>query len=353
MTVLRMFISGLVALLLVGCESTASSTGRGNVTVREPARPGETGGGLNDLLARNRGLHVNRLERQDQVAQGAEQLPDGWKPKIEGWWATWCRRPHEFDSTLVDSPDPVKLQAARVARRTAWVRARTEWVALGPGAVNILVENLLAWYVRAYDANLGKEVDRAKLELGLFKDETIPYLVSGLSRSLGDSVVRTRLGELLATFGDASVPVIEREWPAASDDGRLALVKAMKQMRSEATVSLLQRIAGDNGALWKIRIEAIGALGKLEARTAGPVLRRCLRDGDPSVRKFAALHMHAVTDGAVADQEALVGAMEAALREGNRPVAQACRNALCVITKKRLPVDPARWRSVIGRGGKD
>ena len=120
MTVLRMFISGLVALLLVGCESTSSSTGRGNVTVREPARPGETGGGLNDLLARNRGLHVNRLERQDQVAQGAEQLPDGWKPKIEGWWATWCRRPHEFDSTLVDSPDPVKLQAARVARRTAW-----------------------------------------------------------------------------------------------------------------------------------------------------------------------------------------------------------------------------------------
>ena len=35
------------------------------------------------------------------------------------------------------------------------MRARTDWVALGPGAVNILVENLLAWYVRAYDVRNG------------------------------------------------------------------------------------------------------------------------------------------------------------------------------------------------------
>ncbi|NRA96199.1 MAG: HEAT repeat domain-containing protein [Planctomycetes bacterium] len=304
-------------------------------------------------MARNRGLHVNRLARRGRIEQGEEELPVGWKPRIERWWATWCRRPKDVDPTLVSFPDPVRLRAARVVLRREWVQSRTEWVALGPGAVNILVENLLSWYVRAYDANSGSEVDRAKLEIGLFKDEAIPYLVSGLGRSLGDSVVRTRLGELLATFGETPVPAIEEEWGRASDDGRLALVKAMKQMRSQGTVPLLKQVAGDEDAPWKTRIEAIGALGKMEVRTCGVVFRQCLRDDDVSVRKFAALHMHQVTDGGLADKEALVGAMDDALREGNRPVAQACRNALCAITEKRLPVDPARWRAVIRRDGKD
>lgn len=349
MATLRPLVPCLLALLLVGCESTSSSTGGARGTVRESSTPRESGGGIWNQLAANRGKHQARLERTSKIERGAEELPAGWRPKIEQWWATWCRRPRDIDPSLASFPDPDKLHAARVELRKDWVRARTEWVALGPGAVNILVENLLSWYVRAYDANAGAEVERAKLEIGLFKTEAIPYLVQGLAGSLGDSVVRTRLGELLATFGDEPATAIEKSWAGAPEPGRLALVKAMKQMRAPATVPMLQRIAGDGDAPWKIRIEAIGALGKMEARSSGPVFRRCLKDDDVSVRKFAALHMHEVTDGGLPDKEALVSAMEVALREGNRPVAQACRNSLFAITKRRLPLDPVRWRAAIRR----
>ncbi len=345
---LRPLIPCLLVAAAAACEATPRETTEG--PVGEPGARAEGGGGLNEMLSRNRGAHVRGQRLEERRQQGAADLPRGWKEKIEAWWNVWRESPQDLDPTLATSADEERLLAARVELRRRWVAARSEWVSLGPGAVSILVENLLNWYVRAYDANAGAEVERAKLELGLFRQEAIAYVVEGLARNMGDSIVRTRLGELIASFGDEPVPVIEAAFAGASEDGRVTLVKALKQIRSTEAAPFLQRIAADDGAPWRIRIEAIGALGKMAARTAGPVLRSCLTASDHSVRKFAALHMHAVTDGGMADKEALVDAMSAALDDGDQVIADACRRSLSAMTGRRLALDPVRWRAVIRRG---
>lgn len=344
----------LVTLVVLGsCESTGSSNGGRTAGAREPAARGNTGTGKGfwDQLEENRGAHVADAERRAQLARGARELPPGWKQKIQDWWRIWTLRPKDVDPSLARWPDPDKLHKARVDLRKSWVSARSEWVDLGPGAVNILVENLLSWYVRAYDANAGYEVDRAKTELGLFKKETVPYVVECLSGVRGDDVVRTRLGELLASFGDVGVPAIEDAWGSADDAGRKALVKALKQMRAPSSAPLLQRVAGDRDVAWQTRIEAIDALGKMAAKSAAPTFRRCLSDDDRSVRKFAARHMHAVSSGSQTDKLALVTAMEEALRRKEIDVAQACNFSLAKLTGRRIRLDPVRWRAAITSGG--
>ncbi len=348
MGTLRTLIPLLFALAVAGCESTSQEdNGR---AVSEPAGQ-DRSGGLNEMLARNRGVHARSGDIRRRRAQGAENLPAGWREKIESWWGVWRQAPQDLDPALAESPDQERLLAARVELRRRWVAARTEWVALGPSAVNILVENLLSWYIRAYDANAGAEVERAKLELGLFPQQVTGYVLEGLGGNLGDSIVRARLGELLAGFGDQPVAAIEAAIPAASKEGQVTLVKTLKQLRSAQASPLLKRIARDDGLSWRMRIEAIGGLGKLEDRTAGPVLRACLRADDPSVRKFAALHMHAVTDGGMADKEALVDAMAAAQEAGDTALANACRSSLVVMTGRRIRLDPGRWRAAIRAGG--
>ncbi|MAG57547.1 MAG: hypothetical protein CMJ83_14740 [Planctomycetes bacterium] len=340
-----------VLVLLCACESTSPRRG-GSDPVREPTggQRRESGGGFWNQLDQNRGRHRAGADKREKNEVAAGALPAGWKKRIDEYWAVWRRQPHEIDPTLHPRnrwPDPERLKVVRTLLRRDWVLARTRWVALGEGASNILVENLLIWYIRAFDANAGYEVQRTKEELGLFKDETIPYIVRGLTQELGDAVVRGRLGALLATFGDESVPAIEAAWSETTDAGRRELARALKQMRSPASVPLLMRIAGDTDLDYQVRIEAIEALGRMEDKRAGKTFRRCLRDADVSVRKFSALYMRNVSDGSRADLIALVGTMERSINDGDFAIANACRNSLAALTRKRLPLDPGAWRQLI------
>jgi hypothetical protein len=342
----------IVILCLVPVAFPACASSNGTASSGDPRRTSsESGGGIWNQLDENRGRREQARAARELRERGASELPPGWRPRIEAWWATWCRQPTEVDESLdprYGTPSPDRLNAARVTLRKDWVEARGEWVALGPKAVDILVDNLLAYYIRAFDAASGFDVQRTKEELGLFSEQAVPLIVEGLATASGDSVVRQRMAQLLSAFGDRAVAPVEEAWRRADEKGQLELVRALKLMRNEKAAPLLMRIAADRDLKFEIRIEAIDGLARLGAKGAAPTFRGCLEDRDPSVRKFAAMHFHAVSDGSRQDRNALVTAMERALDRGDLSVANACRNSLIVITGQRLPLDAAAWRRSMG-----
>lgn len=360
---------GALSLLLTlfFCSCAASGSGGGSASQGSPGggsggaagTSGGTGsGGLFEQIDRDLDRRqsaqwqAEMRAREEARREALAALPAGWKQKIDGWWAAWMRTPGDVDPLLkgrrLRDVDPQRLQRARKRIEQDWIAARGEWEALGPAAVNILAERLMSWYFRAYDRAVGFEVARARDELLRYREVVGEYLVVGLASGSGDSVLRQRMAELLALLGPENLPQIASalsvqvgEDEVRAIEGRWALVKALGEMRTDATLPLLERITADKTEPYKVRLKAIESLGELGQRRSLPALLRAVGDDDPSVTKFAAGVLWGFGDDSVPVLQALIGALE---RWGGRDpgVANAVHQAL----RRLARVDRGRGANV-------
>jgi hypothetical protein len=313
-----------VALLITASCASDSSAPATSAADRGTREQPVGGGSLFDQIEAKRQAQRERGAKPAvDLNAGAGDVPAAWRAKIDSSWKLF----------LKDDP--------------GWPAARQEWIALGPAAVNILVENLIRVYILAHDAGDGPVWHRAREELAEHKDVAIPYLVEGLAgKNKADSVVRNLCSELLAYLGEPAVPYIERAWSDSDADGRAALARALKKMQSRSSIPLLIRIAGGPDP-FNVRIEAIDTLGRLGAKEAVPVMRDCLKDADPSVRKFAATWISELGEATRPVFESLIAALEAAVRNGEPEIARACVGSLKRLSGRNLGNDPRAWRDAL------
>jgi hypothetical protein len=286
--------------------------------------PGGGGNSISDLLEaeRQRRRSAPRAPRPDA---GAAELPRGWKEDFDRAWGLFLRG------------DP------------AWPAARAAWTSRGAEARIILVENLIRAHVLARDQGDGSLFYRARDELAPEQDLAAPYLVEGLARGGGDTVVRNLLGELLASFGEVVLPAVEAGYAGASDwRGRQALLRALKVLRSSRSVPFLVRVA-ESDSDYRVRLEAIEGLGRIGDPRGRPALVRCLRDRDPSVRKFAAGHLGAMAPADPETLKALVDCYEKALDAADLEIARTARRSLSLLLGGDLGSDPRAWRAAVER----
>jgi HEAT repeats len=255
----------VAAVVLGGCASGDQSCpdGRGG-SAKGSSSKDDAGGSLWDQLDR---AHKTKREKGTAVTHseaGAKALPEGWKQKIDGWWA------------LYQTGD------------AGWPAAKAEWLSLAAPAPTILVENLLRAYVLAFEGGNRGEFNRAKDELLAIPQHSIPILVIGLSRGAGDTIVRNISEELLAAAGEQAIPQIEGSWAGATPKGKTELARTLRKMKSPAATPMLARIAGARDLGYEPRIEAIEGLGESRDPAGYQAVAGALSDPDRSVRKFAA-----------------------------------------------------------------
>ena len=305
----------LVALVVLGCATDDQG--------RHPAgsRGEETGGSIFDQLDQARRASENRQPPPD-LGEGASTLPEGWKETIDHAWILWREN------------DP------------GWPGARDEVVALGPRAHQILVDNLLRWYVRAQDRTAYAEQERAREELMLHSRQTIPILVAGLAGSHGDTVVRNLSADLLGAYRREAIGPIQEAWESAEPKGRRDLVRALRLTGIEESAPFLERIAGGSDT-FEIRIEAIQGLGDLGLPRSLPVLAAALSDPDKSVRKFAAHYVSAPGLASPLVLQALVDCLQASAETAEFDTVRACVNSLRRLTGKSLGADVEGWRAIV------
>jgi hypothetical protein len=300
-------------------------------------------------------LDANKGKRPETVdlSAGAKDLPPGWKSTIDAAWAVWRKTPVDVDPSLAGGPvseNDARLSLAKQRLAAEWGLAKQSWLGLGPGAENLLAENLIRWYILAFDASNGYEVNRAREEMVSMKPAVRPYLVQGLATSRGDSVTRSRLAELLGYLGGGLKDVVS-SYERADDKGQMELARALKAMKDPESIPFLMEIAESRDP-WQARADALTTLGILAAEEAAPVFVHCLKDSDSSVRKFAAMHAGSLGSSSSDLTSALVRTLEDEDKaQGNREIARAAAASLQRITGKRLGADAAAWRAYLaGRG---
>ena len=323
----------LALLLLSSCGSGGEAASdsapgrRGKPSAAENGASSQAGlwGMLDKSLRRRRG--AAREVRYDPE-QAAASLPPGWKRTIDEAWQAWWKRAED------------------------WPRKKAAWLALGPDAERILVENLIRYYVIAWDHGAEPDIRRTEREILQHQPLTATYLLEALAGGFGDDVVRNIIGELFSRFDPDVVPRIVAACDEAGPRGRRSLVRVLKKMRAPAALPLLIDVAGGDDP-WQVRIEAISALGDMKAREAAPVLRRCLEDPNGSVRKFAVRSIAQVRDTSPETLEALVACMDRSLEESNLEVVRLCNAALRRLTGQRFGADPRVWRAWMKRQRRD
>jgi HEAT repeats len=292
-----------LALLLCGCASDKSSGPDGRqAAAKDGGSQDPSGGSLWDQLDR---AHKTKREKGTPVTQseaGAKALPQGWKQKIDGWWALYQKND------------------------AGWPAAKAEWLSLAAPAPTILVENLLRAYVFAFEGGQRGEFERAKDELLAIPEHSVPILVIGLSRGAGDTIVRNISEDLLAAAGERAIKPIENAWSGATPKGKTELARTLRKMKSPAATPLLSRIATARDAAFEPRIEAIQGLGEARDAAGYPAVAACLADPDRSVRKFAARNVGAF--GRPEAVQLLRQALQQAEARGESDVAEEARSAL-------------------------
>lgn len=352
-------------VLFTGCAGSSPTGGGSSGATRNSGATsaptsGTEQGGLwgqiqRDLVARAARRGESEV-REAAVARGAADLAPGLKERIDRWWAAYTRRPWEVDSRLDPRrggrPSADRLLQARKQIQADWLEARAAWEAEGEGPRNILAENLIRWYVVAFDASDGYEVERTRQELLRLKPVVIPYLVEGLASGTADDVVNKRIADLLAWFGPEVVPPLSDAFARAEPKrGRWALARALKQVRAPQVIPVFVRLAEDPDEDYRVRIEALEGLGKLADPETLPTFLRCLDDRDSSVRKFAASWCAALKRKDQVLLEALVKTLERDFGQ-NEGVAREVVQALQYLTGERIGMNLGAWKRVVAERGR-
>lgn len=340
---LRTVVAVVVLTSFLSCGTTSSRTD--TTPERGPSRRdtassssrGESGGGLWDMLAEERkrkeaSVAANReRERKLRVQneRGRAQVPPEQRRQMETWW-NW----------FIQDDD-------------RWIQARHDWRALGDDATTILVENLLIAMVTAYDNNKGVYYKKARAELYELQDRSTPYLVAALSGQHGDDVVRNHCVELLGLIGKPALGPLTSSYRKAGVRARVDILRAVAEIGPEGrpgSTRFLARVVRDEDD-FRPRLAAVQGLGKGRDSAAVPVLVECLRDGDLSVRKFAAASLGAFRseDRVVDPLIACLAAAEKRFGAGERAeeVGENCVRSLRRITGQRYTRarDWQAWRS--------
>ena len=322
---MKLLVAALAPILvLAACASPERKT-TPDQPRRERVVDQERQTGLWNLLDQARRDKQSRKPRT-AIDAGAASLPRETREAVDRWWLAW----------RTDSDDLLSYREALEAK--------------GPVARKIIAENLVRWYVMARDAGRIPEAERSFDELLRYRDEAIPILVYGLSQGLGDSALRNMLGELLGEFGEDSLPDIQRAIDDATPKGRLALARTLKLMTLPKTAPLLIDLTRPSYG-FAVRIEALDGLRMLRTASAVAAFTRCLRDDDPSVRKFAARGAAAPGQPDRNLLAALTDCLERSLRSGERETARACAVSLAVLLGENHRFDVSGWRRAIKRRG--
>ncbi|MSR74553.1 MAG: HEAT repeat domain-containing protein [Planctomycetes bacterium] len=302
--------ASLLALMglafLVACAAPTSGPARKD-GARNPERT--TGASLFDQL---------EDARKIRGTEETTQPPSDQERKLAAMWAKFLRND------------------------VAWETEREEWLRGGPAARALLVENLLRAMMRARDAGEGRLFHRCREELLLEKDLATHYLVEALASGSGDSVTRNLCSETLAFFGATSAKTIIAVWPQAPAEGRRALLTALKLLRAAEARGLLEEVACSRED-FKLRIEALDGLGKLADVASAPVCVTCLKDADPSVRKFAAIAASHIGSGGQGLLPAVLEAWSRAETAGEQDVVSVLHRAARVLAGREYGPDPSRW----------
>jgi hypothetical protein len=187
-----------------------------------------------------------------------------------------------------------------------WNETRAIWLAKGPDEADFLVRNMWAALLRCQALNQPKNVERARHELALIGEPSIPlmseFLAGGTVREATDPATgerrdvviddfaRAEASEVLGLIGAPATPAVRDALDrAASKAGQRAALRTLGYIGERggeaAYEPLLEHARGDDDVL---RVEAVVALGHFRDETTRAALIEALADPDDLVRRKAA-----------------------------------------------------------------
>jgi HEAT repeat protein len=187
-----------------------------------------------------------------------------------------------------------------------WEETRAAWLAKGPDEADFLVRTMWAALLQFQAMNRPQEVERARHELALIGEPSVPlmaeFLAGGTIREatdpqtgerrdlVVDDFARSEAAEVLGLIGKPAAPAV-----------RDALGKAPNKAGKRAALRTLGYIGDRGGAAAYeplleyakveddvLRVEAVVALGYFHDETTRAALIQSLSDAEPLVRRKAA-----------------------------------------------------------------
>ena len=290
---------------------------------------------------------INAVQTRGQLAQVASDSPASQQTGVERLMA----RGSLFDALQGGAPAPTRLHAIAALKGIAQGGKQpdafaqllqmlkdpdTEAAQLKTHPVRDAAVDAVAEVGPQYPAAL---MDAAKDPDGTIKAQALaalkkigPPFANQLASRLGDAALRAPFGDLLATFGPSSIPLITPylqspllKTDAAPDDlskAKIDLITTLGEFSATAAATPLLPFASDPDP--NVRRAVVTSLANIDQPAGAPVLIAALRDTnfDPSARAAAAAAL-----GAIATPEA-TAAMETALSDYDLSVADAAASGL-------------------------
>ena len=187
-----------------------------------------------------------------------------------------------------------------------WENTRREWIALGPRETEFLVQSMWGALLRMQSVNMPENVERARHELALIGEPSIPLMCAvlnagairtstdpqtGEERPVNvDDLQRREASEVLSIIGPPAVPAVTRVLDdAETKSGRryaLMTLGNMGERGGDTAARTLAKWAKDDDEV--LRVEAVHAMRTCHDAATQSALVAALGDDDELVRIKAA-----------------------------------------------------------------
>lgn len=229
-----------------------------------------------------------------------------------------------------------------LSRDPNWPSARRQWISHGDDARKILVENLLAEFIRGIDHGDALRRDRAAAELVDLGQPAVTHLLEAIR--VGDDVVGKECASVLGRIGTPATDAVLGALDGSTPRMRLRLFDAMGGIGGGRVGEVLRRalvVETD----WRLRAAAAGALGRAKSPGSLEALVGATRDADPLVRARAAAALGDLGDRRAAGR--LIELLESSRASGDPGDAAVVRDSgasLRALTGEAIGDDPRAWR---------
>jgi hypothetical protein len=191
------------------------------------------------------------------------------------------------------------------ARDPAWEQSRAKWIAMGSREADFLVETMWAALLRFQGLNQPTEVQRARHELALIGEPSVPLLAAFLAGGTAyssvdpktgetvdipvDDLARREASEVLGLIGAPAVPAVRDALESApSKAGKRYALQTLGWIGDRggdaASAPLLAHVHDDDEVL---RVEAVVALRYFHDDATRSALLGALSDASDLVRRKA------------------------------------------------------------------